>query len=100
MPLEQEVPQISTPHGGTQGLLFCEHTAPQALSGKAPSSLTHFQKCFSLFLMIPKRHLLSTIGKKVTISGGAFEKMRKIIMFSFLVYLESTLPSLKTQQAL
>jgi hypothetical protein len=43
MPLEKEVPQISTPQGGTQGLLFCEYTAPLALSGKAPSSLKGFQ---------------------------------------------------------
>jgi hypothetical protein len=54
----------------------------------------------ALFLMIPKGFLLSTIGKKVTKSGGAFQKMQKIVMFSFLVYLESTLPSIKTQQAL
>lgn len=45
MPLENEVPQISTPQGGTQGLRFCEHTAPPALSGKAPSSL----RCFENF---------------------------------------------------
>ncbi len=43
MPLEKEVPQISTPQGGTQGLLFWEYTPPPALYGKAPPSLTRFQ---------------------------------------------------------
>jgi hypothetical protein len=88
MPFENEVPQISTPQdGGTQGLRFCEHTAPPALSGKAPSSL----RCFENF---------SFTFSHDTQSGGAFQKMQKIVMFSFLVYLEGTLPSIKTQQAL
>ncbi len=83
-----------------KGCDFVNTLLLQHYPAKHPPPLGVLRIFLSLFVMIAKGFLLSTIGKKVTKSGGALQKMQKIVMFSFLVYLESTLPSIKTQQAL